>query len=67
MNREEISRIAKEAGIADWDITMTLIRFGEMVAAEEREQCARLFDEVPNDDFYPGSQYAEAIRSRGEK
>jgi len=67
MKREEISRIAKEAGIADWDITMTLIRFGEMVAEEEREQCARLFDEVPDDDFYFGSQYAEAIRSRGEK
>jgi hypothetical protein len=28
MKREEISRIAKEAGFADWDITMTLIRFG---------------------------------------
>ena len=35
----------------------------EAVAAE-REACAQMFEEVPDDDVYCGSQYAAAIRAR---
>lgn len=43
-----------EGGIED------LIRFAELVAAAEREACARLVEEV-------GRQTAAAIRARGDK
>ena len=41
-------------------ITDLLERFAELVAAAERESCARLVEEV-------GRQTAAAIRARGEK
>jgi hypothetical protein len=79
MTEKEIIEMAEKAGLVDWSNSLQrywidahepgneLIEFAKAVAAHEREQCARLFDEVPDDDFYPGSQYAEAIRSRGDR
>ena len=69
MTREDISRIAKEVGINDWNITMTLIKFGEMVAEHERELCMKAIeDEVANWDREAKEAALEAAEViRGEK
>lgn len=49
MNKEEIIRMAKEAGGDDWgifkDFMPEIERFASLVAAAEREACARICDE----------------------
>jgi len=42
-----------------------LERFANLIAALEREECAKLCEMVEDDDLYFGSQYAFAIRERG--
>jgi hypothetical protein len=74
MNREEIIRMAREAGFEVYgtDVWITdgwwleeLERFAALVAAHEREACASIcFQEGPSID---GELIAEAIRARGEK
>ena len=42
MNREDITRMAREAGFDDFFTRdLALDRFAELVAAEEREACAK--------------------------
>ena len=79
MNREDIIRMAREAGLAPPDgpfITWgasdnQLERFAALVAAAEREACAKLLNE--NANFCSVSlrlileSNAEAIRSRGQQ
>ena len=75
MDREEIIRMAREAGLGDTGVregfiffqpgTDGLERFAALVAAAEREACASIcFQEGPSID---GELIAEAIRARGEK
>ena len=77
MDREEIIRMAREAGCKPfrspehWDDVQVfatpdvLERFAALVAAAEREACASIcFQEGPSID---GELIAEAIRARGEK
>jgi hypothetical protein len=73
MNRDEIIRIAREAGISKpWDQEPvkweTLERFANLVAAAEREACAVLCDKISDEDGFEGG-YADrcafAIRERG--
>ena len=44
-----------------------LEKFAALVAAHEREECAKLCDEMYDDsvDGYPNLQYGVAIRARG--
>jgi hypothetical protein len=79
MNREDIIRMAVEAGARDcanpdkwdiWEIRDTdLERFANLVAAHEREACAKIADawqtEVLNPRYH--CDCATAIRRRGEK
>jgi hypothetical protein len=70
MTREEIIRMASMAGfetkrdmalVDQWEVTRSLERFAALVAAAEREACAKIADK---------RQYrcvAAAIRARGEK
>jgi hypothetical protein len=70
MNREDITRMAREAGfetkrdmvlVDACEITPTLARFAAFVAAAEREECLKLATE-------PGRNkagVAAAIRARG--
>ena len=59
MNRDDIVRMAREAGLCDEDgrdsdsivITDYLERFANLVAAAEREACAKVCDGW---DFVPG-------------
>jgi len=70
MTREDIIRIAIEAGARDcanpdkwdiWEIRDTdLERFAALVAAHEREECAKLADSL-------GWVSVDDIRARGEK
>ena len=86
MNRDDIIRMAREAGIPGaWDLNWFdpyLDRFANLVAAHEREECAKVCEEQMK--AYMSSQYttdplggfrerfaaekcAVAIRAKGEK
>lgn len=78
MNREDIIRMAREAGlplawisekgVIQWE---QLERFAALVAAAEREACAKLAESTICDTHLPtgvriyGTRAASAIRARG--
>jgi hypothetical protein len=62
MNIRELKKQAFEAGQRDY----WLERFAELVAAHEREECAKLCDVTPPYPFRPSIEAAHAIRARGE-
>ena len=68
MNREDIIRMAREAGFVGMDARHgALSRFATLVAAATREECAALCDRFQARDV--GMQPAEcaaAIRARGK-
>ena len=69
MTRDEITRMAREAGFVGMDGQHgALSRFAALVAAAERKECAALCDRFQARDV--GMQPAEcaaAIHARGEK
>ena len=74
MNHEDIIRMAREAGtehIVDLNndfVISELKRFATVVAAHEREACAKLCDEFESDaDPDAGVVLAAAIRARGQE
>jgi hypothetical protein len=81
MTNEDIIRMAREAGFERTKMHNALEQFAYIVAAAEREACAKLCDENTNpnaDKYEPVSQYqsgcyitaeylAEAIRGRGQE
>lgn len=71
MNREEIIRMAREVGIEfdpRWGTCYTgnvqLERFAALVAAHEREACAKACEEIKGVKLQ-GYEFAAAIRARG--
>ena len=68
MNREDIIRMAREAGIANsWDLNWQdkiIEYFAKLVAQHEREACAKVCEDSVE---YAGDTLAEAIRSRGQE
>jgi len=75
MTRDDIIRMAREAGaFFDGDCSVydmpehCFEKFAALVAAAEREACAKLCDELRDEDgFEPyGTECAAAIRARGE-
>ena len=68
MNREDITRLAQEAGFVGMDGDHgALRRFAALVASAEREACAKLFDERDKDiGWYDPGEPAEIIRARGQ-
>jgi hypothetical protein len=67
MTKDDITRMAKEAGFCGFDGDNKCLReFANLVAAAEREACAKLCEMVADDEFYWGRQYADAIRARGQ-
>jgi hypothetical protein len=72
MTRDDIIRLAQEAGIVDWSLhgrleskEEALERFAALVAAAEREACAKLAEAYePRCDTCP-SGVSTAIRARG--
>ena len=77
MDREEIIRMAREAGFDPHDMsddfTCNLVdieRFAALVAAHEREACAKVCDVLAVHPEYASDitkVAAQAIRARGEK
>jgi hypothetical protein len=74
MNRDDIIRMAIEAGLLpSAEIYKDDIeKFASLIAAAEREECAKLCEESPerldSDGFWRTSQQAcaDAIRARGQ-
>lgn len=70
MSREEIIRLAREAGVFEVSYPhpagnmVEVERFAALVAAAEREACARLETEA---GVYTKHDLAAAIRARGEQ
>jgi len=68
MDREDIIRMAREAGLADSNGVVhafyQLEYFAYLVAEHEREQCARVCD-AANKSTHP-ADLADAIRARGQ-
>ena len=65
MTKDDIIRMAREAGVViDGNNSGQddLLYFAVLVAAAEREECAKLCEAQ---DEYGWQQYAEAIRARG--
>jgi hypothetical protein len=74
MTREDIVRMAKEAGMESFDICVELDDFAKLVAEHEREACAKVCDDINAKYEWPdnvaervASQWcADAIRARGQ-
>ncbi len=74
MNREDIIRMARKSGIAKYGLGWTcwegqLERFAALIAAAEREACAKVADEQAQDEPYGHAKFrcgniAAAIRAR---
>jgi phosphoribosyl-ATP pyrophosphohydrolase len=84
VDRDDIIKMAKQAGLLPIDIGPTietwqmrrkeesLVRFAELVAAHEREACAKVCEERQEvfQKYYTkglAAMCAEAIRARGEQ
>jgi len=74
MDREDIIKMARKAGMpyfyGTWEIANLdgLERFSKLVAEHEREECAKLCEEVDGRlTHYRAPDCAVAIRARGEK
>ena len=69
MTKDDITRMAREAGFEGMTDHPALMRFANLVAAAEREACAKLCDDLDDDivDGLAGWQFGEAIRARGEQ
>ena len=64
MNRDDIIRMAREAGVGRWDAQEVAIeRFAAFVAAAEREACAQMVDHILKEG---GGSYGDAIRTRSQ-
>ncbi|CAB4134730.1 hypothetical protein UFOVP274_53 [uncultured Caudovirales phage] len=62
MTRDDIIRMAREAGVLSGYESELFQRFAVLVAAAEREACAKVCDGWTHAD---GDQCAAAIRARG--
>ena len=64
MTREDIVRMAKEAGMESFNICVELDDFAKLVAQHEREACAKLADEWAVNWPHPAKTIALDIRAR---
>ena len=69
MTKDDITRMAREAGFEGMTDHPALMRFANLVAAAKAEECAKLCDDLDDDlpDGLAGWQFGEAIRARGEQ
>jgi hypothetical protein len=67
MTREDVIRMARETGLLGTAAMERLERFANLVAAAEREECARILDSVNNyANPMTADDCADAIRARGQ-
>ena len=75
MTPDEIIKLAMRAGVAPmmtnkpvmYPSQEALETFAALIAAHEREECAKVCEQAADDGFYMGRQYADAIRARDEQ
>ena len=67
MDREQIIRMAREAGIGPVYGYESIERFAALVAAAEREACAKAVEDYCGAWDDEGYALAAAIRARGDK
>ncbi len=71
MNREQIIRMAREAGLAygsDEKPLGSVTRFAALVAAAEREECAQVVEAIDrNGAWVTKQEAAAAIRARSKQ
>ena len=79
MTRDDIIRMAREAGFTGWlaetpFVTASFERFAALVAVAEREACAKVCEEktayqmqIPCPDGIPGCLVFHAIEAKREK
>jgi hypothetical protein len=66
MSRDDITRMAQKANLVMYDYDHpSLERFAELVAAAEREACAKVCDDLWQEDK-TAYDCREAIRARGQ-
>jgi len=59
MTRDDIIKLAREAGVGRWDAQEVAIeRFADLVAAAEREACAKVCDDLEPDNRHEGAWIA---------
>jgi hypothetical protein len=72
MTQDEVIEIAQMCRLIgmrphlDGIYTEALVAFANLVAAKEREACAKVCLVIDEMDSFYGSQFAEAIRARGQ-
>ena len=69
MNNDDIIQMAREAQLvygSDRQILGSVTKFAALVAAAEREACAKVFDET-KETLWESWDIAAAIRARGDK
>jgi len=72
MTKDEIIRMAREAGLEiylapNWDLLEQLERFAALIAAHEREECAKFCDELELPNLRGIKVCATAIRLVGDR
>ena len=71
MTRDDIIKMAREAGFNPVSYTGANLelfeRFAALVAAHEREACAKVCDERERANLYGVKECAAAIKARGER
>ena len=75
MTQDEIIRMAREAGFSDWAVGLSempkhLERFAALVAAHEREACAKVCEDLIAKGYQLEGELdlcAAVIRARGDK
>ena len=75
MNREDIIKLARTAGFTEGDLAVfpdLIVHFANLVAASEREACAKLCEERQEvfEKYYTkglAAMCAEAIRARSKQ
>ena len=65
MTRDDVIRMAQEVGLLTEHNYREIINFGSMVAAAEREACAKVCEEA-HWSLDDRNEYAAAIRARGQ-
>ena len=70
MDREDIIRMAREAEFTEGDISLfpdLIVHFAALVAAAEREACAKVAEEPYEFTSEESHRIAAAIRARGNR
>ena len=66
MNRDDITRMARAAGFVGFDGENKCLRqFADLIAAAEREACAKVCDGMDHNGVMIAADCAAAIRARG--